>query len=470
MSAVTFNGNEYSEEAFAAATRVVLANSDRANITRDSSILNRLGRQYDGDRDVYDVLGYPEEIDEEDYRARYERQDIAERIVKLPANDTWRHDPLVSDDLSAEEETEFEKAIKQLASESKLFHYLKRTDRIAGLGEYGLLFIGLKDDAALSEAPNTDNLNGPSSVAFFSPFAQDSVETWKLGKDEGLDVSDPRYNKPVRYHIDFSNPDDKDEDLQWVHWQRVIHIAEDVDESDIKGTPRLKPVFNRLIDREKVIGSSAEMFWAGADRKLQFDINSEQTADIPEEELKNLDDEVQKLVHEMQNYIKTFNTDIEVIGGEEVDPTGVLESIDKSIAGQTGIPRRILNGSERGELASSQDKASWYGRVANRQNQFAGPMELRPTIDRLRVFGVVPQPLNGTYVIKWPNLFELNEVEQSEVWNNRAEAIERISPQGDTSLLGLSSEELFEFVVDGKRPDLAGVEPQSPADKMRGQE
>ncbi len=81
MSTVQFNGDTYSEEAFETASRMVAnLSGDNPGITR-TDIAHVLGQQYDGERDIYDVLGYKEQITEEDYRAKYERQDIAKRII-----------------------------------------------------------------------------------------------------------------------------------------------------------------------------------------------------------------------------------------------------------------------------------------------------------------------------------------------------------------------------------------------------
>ncbi len=48
---------------------------------------------YEGDRDYYEVLGYPVTISPSDYMERYERQSIASRVVDLPATDTWKSPP-----------------------------------------------------------------------------------------------------------------------------------------------------------------------------------------------------------------------------------------------------------------------------------------------------------------------------------------------------------------------------------------
>lgn len=412
------------------------------------------GQQFGGDRDTYEVLGYPDEISSEQYRSRYRRDDVAKRIVELPAKDTWKRPPDIVDN-DEENETEFQQSVEQLNNQVRLYHYCKRADINAGIGEYGLLFIGFADGQPLEEPVNEGAISGPEDIAYMSPFSQDVVDSWTLGREtEEYEPTDKMYNRPVRYVIDFADVDGDpdDEDLREVHHSRVIHIAEDLVESELKGTPRQRAVWNRLVDREKVVGASAEMFWTGADRKFHFNIDSENAADIPEDQLDDLDDEVQKLVHDMQHYIKTFNTDLDVLSGEEVDPSGIHDVLLKSIASATGIPKRMLEGSERGELASSQDQANWFGQIETRRNTFAEPAILRPLIDRLIEFGVLPEPQEGTYEVQWPNLFELTELEKAEVMLKRAQAVMQTSPQGNTDLIA-SMEQLMDFVVNGNEID-----------------
>ena len=456
MSSISFNGQQYDEDTFAQASSIVMNARRGISASTDSfergEIIRRLGKQYNGERDIYEVLGYNKNPDEDDYRTKFERQDIANRVVTLPANDTWRHHPKITDD--SDEETSFERHIKLLGDNAGLWDAMRRLDLVSGIGEYGVLFIGFQDGQDLEDPVNTSALNGPDDVSFYTPFAQDSVSSWRLGKDDKYEPSDPRYNLPVSYSINFGDIDDNEsDDIHDVHWSRVIHVAEGKVESELKGTPRLKPIYNRLDDREKVLGASAEMFWTGANPKYQFDIKSDNAADIPESELDKMDDQVQKLVHEMQSYIKTFNTDIEQFGGEEVDPRGIMEEIDKSISGQTGIPTRILKGSEQAELASTQDRATWYGRVETRRNRFAEPEIIRPIIDRHVEFGIIDDPQGETYSVTWPNLFELNELEMAEAMETRANALNRAAPQGNTDMFG-DPEAIMAFVMDGERPEI----------------
>lgn len=424
------------------------------------------GSMYGGDRDVWDVLGYDTEVDADDYRAKYRRQDIARRIVELPAQDTWRKQPEVFDTDGDEPESEFETAVEALLSD-QLNDYCRRADIAAGIGEYGLLFIGFADGAdSLSDPVNESAVSGVDDIAYFAVYAQDQVQGWQLGKDIGRGPTDERFNKPIEYDIDFGDldGDSSEDDIKTVHWSRVIHIAEGAVESDLKGTPRLRPVYNRLDDLEKVVGASAEMYWTGAAPRYQFDVR-DGYADIPDSELSNLDDKVQAFVHDMQPHIKTMGMDINEFGGQDVNPEGVVDSTLKFISGATGIPLRKLIGSERGEQASTQDRANWFDQVESRQRNYAESQILRSVIDRLRSFDVLPDPRNGEYRVEWPSLFSLNEKEESETQFNRARAAQAAAPQGNTDLLPGGMDGVIEYLETGAFPEPEADVPETPLDE-----
>lgn len=450
QTAFNVNLEDYSESQIKQAFAFV-SNNAGGQITSRADLARYMGRHFEGRRDLTQVLGYPARLTVEHYNAYYERGDIAERIVAKPARDTWQKKPYITDDVDADE-TEFTRQLELLVKQSKMYHYCRRADVLAGIGEYGLLFIGVADgETDLSQPVGVDKLDGPDDLAYLTPFGQLQVQDWVLGKDAGFDETHEMYSRPVMYQVDISDPQDSGSDIRPIHYSRVIHIAEGTLESDIRGTPRLRPVFNRLMDYEKVVGASAEMFWTGADRKFHFNVE-DAYSDLSPQQLEELDADVQALVHEMQNYIKTAGVDMEVIGGEDPDPTGVFDAIMSSIAGAIGMPKRILQGSERGELASTQDRANWFAHVDERRENFAEPMVLRPLIDRLRRIGILPEPIGGDYEVQWPTLFELTEKEVAEIHRKRAEILRMLSPGDDPQLL-LSKPQLFEYISDGTFPD-----------------
>ena len=56
-----------------------------------------------------------------------------------------------------------------------------------------------------------------------------------------------------------------------IHWQRILHLADNRIESNIYGEPRLTPVLNRVLDLHKILGVSAETFWLGAFGVIAFE-------------------------------------------------------------------------------------------------------------------------------------------------------------------------------------------------------
>lgn len=415
-------------------------------LSRAASLINRsrLSPNYNfgGEREYNEVFGYPEDPTVADYRARYERQDIARTIVDEPATTTWRAKPNVDDDGDAENVTPFEDQVETLFDEKDLLHYFERADKLAGLGRFGILFLGYADgEDDLSQPPNESALSGPEDLQYLAPFAEDCVDDIELVTDP----TDERYNLPRTYDIEFGGTTENatvsaTSRTETVHWKRVIHIADGLAENEIFGTPRLEAVLNRLIDLEKVVGASSELTYRGADYGLHANIDPDAAGSLNSDDLDQLEDELAAYLHDLQPMIRTQGVDLERLGGESVDPTGLVDVLLKLISGRAGIPQRILVGSERGELASSQDRATWLGRISERQQHFAEPRLLRETLDRLRAVGILDDPQGGAYTVEWGDLFELNELEQAELLERRANAIKALAPGGETERLASPGE------------------------------
>ena len=95
------------------------------------------------------------------------------------------------------------------------------------------------------------------------------------------------------------------------------------------------------------------------------------------------------MMHGLNRYLRTQGVDAEQLapGMQGADPSNIIDKELDFIAGAAGIPKRILIGSERGELASTQDEAAWSSRIMERREQHATPNMLAPTIDRLMKLG-----------------------------------------------------------------------------------
>ncbi len=402
---------------------------------------------FDGDRDFWKALGYPEDITYEQYLAWYRRGDIAGNIIDKPASTTWSESPTIIDDAHDEapeagsERTDFERDVAGLFDaigpganlERGLRHYLERADKLARIGQYGVIFLGFSDATTFDRL--ADPVRGSNNdLLYLTPLGEGDA------KVEGYvdDPTNPRNGRPERYTLRLRSGGETRGVI--VHHTRVIHIAEGVLDDEDHGEPALERVINRLIDTQKIAGSCAEAYWMLANPGLALSVDPD-FQDVPTEKM---DAQVEEYEHNLRRVLKLFGVDVEQIDGQDVNPEKPLEAQLKLIAGSVGIPQRKLIGSERGELASTQDEVSYVEGIVERQHKFAEPVILRPLLDRLIEFGVIRPPSGATYTVEWPNLFQLTDLEEAELRKTQAQTVKQLAPRGDPTLLH-SVEALREF-------------------------
>lgn len=370
-----------------------------------STLLNRdllaalAGIQFEGERDLYKILGYDRTLSYDKLRAKYERQDIASRIVDMPASATWRKAPTVKSS-----NKEFVRKFDFMVNRLKLWRMFERADRLSGIGQYGVILIGVKGNNNLSSP--LPNVSDERDILYLSAFSQGTSEILELEESP----SNPRFGLPKFYRLKNNLEGSRSitRTLDRVHHSRVIHIAENVLDNEIYGTPRLKPVYNLLTDLEKVVGGSAEMFWLNARQGMQVDIDKD--AQLHEDDAKKLEEEIEEFHHQLRRAIRTRGVKINDLGGKVHSPGDTFEMLMSLIAGTVGIPKRILLGSEQGELASTQDRANWSEKVQERRNVHAQPNILDAFIEKMQFIGALPQ---NDYEVEWPDLLASSQDEKS---------------------------------------------------------
>lgn len=388
------------------------------------TIAGRLGTSFDGARDLYAVLGYKRDLDFADFASMYERGDIAARIVDAPPQSTWRRKPIVSTDSNPDTFTKFEIEWSAVAQKMKVFHYMERADKLAGIGQYGVLLIGTDDVRSMEDMarPMGRLRKGINSLLYLTPFAQGSADIAELDTDP----SSEHFGLPLMYKIKMASGGGLGATAlmtdAMVHWSRVIHIAEGLREDDVYGTPRLKSVFNRLFDVDKIAGGSAEIFWQAAKRIMVLEAKDGFSAVDSDDALTGMMDEV---IHGLRRVIDLQGYEAKVLETSDVKPDEAFRVALALISSATGIPQRILLGSEQGKMASTQDEINWNGRVADRQLNFAEQVILRPFIDRLIKVNALPPP-EANYTITWPSLFELSDKEKAQIGLLKARAVKML--------------------------------------------
>ena len=398
-------------------------------------------------RNLPAILGYKPELTYADYKQCYERRDLAHRLIRAYPEATWSQPPTVQEDDQDDVETPFEAAWQSLVMRLGVYAKLVRTDVLANLGQYSVLLIGLRGQPDL-QAPARP-VRSPDDVLFLAPYSEEFAEIEAFEQDP----SSPLFGQPARYKINFNRQTTSSSrtlprKVGFVHASRVLHVAEDCLDDDVYGIPRLKPVFDRLDDLLKVVGGSAEFFWRGASRLIGLEGRDDYTLSAGDEDA--FKKAIEEFQYRLKDYIRVEGATIKELTGAAASPRDHFDVLIDLIAGTTGVPKRILTGSERGELASTQDQEAWLQRVSRRQTTFAEQSMLRPLIDRLGLLRALPEPAQP-YTVVWENLFALSAEKQALVAKDVATALSQYAGQGMAD--GIVPPEEFREVYLGLSPE-----------------
>lgn len=383
-------------------------------------------------KDINYECGYPDDINKTDYKAIYEREGLAKKVVRMLPEDSWAEPPDIFEDENADNKTQFEEAWELLQDKFNILQYMQRIDILSGIGRYGVLLLGINDGKKLEEPVDGINLetgekSGNKNYELIYLKAIDE-STLEISRREDNTAS-PRYGLPTMYDVQFENPvgNTITKVGAKVHWTRIIHVADNRDTSDIFGVPRMKPVYNRLLDLRKVLSGSGEMFWKGGfpgytaeiDPTIAPSVMADNT--LRDTIATNLREQIEDWQNSMQRILAVAGMKFTSLQPQVADPEGHVTTHLKVIAISLGIPYRIFMGTEEAKLASSQDVKTYNKRLTNRQNYYITPFIIRPIIDRLIMYGVLPEPKE--YTVTWSEMDTLSESDNAEIIAKKTESL-----------------------------------------------
>lgn len=413
-------------------------------IAQRMALAGFLGTQtYSGDRDIYQALGYPIELTAEDFMSRYLRQDIAAAVIDRPVNATWQGDITLyeanTDDITNDPLWE------DIYTTLRLKNVLKRLDRLSCIGQYGVLLLGFDDvkDQTMFSQPV---IPGKRKLLYLKPYSEISATIEKFVEDP----NDPRYGLPEYYNIQtggLSKGNATEQQTIRVHHSRVLHITGNKLESEVYGLSELTQIMNRLIDLEKITGSSAEMYWRGA--RPGYHMKPDPDYELSDTERKNLQTQIDEYEHNLRRIFANEGIDMKALETQVSDPTNHVNVQIQMISAVTGIPQRILTGSEMGQLASTQDQDNWLRYIASRREEYAEEAILRPLIEMLQKYGILKE--DAEYVIQWDELFSLSDKDKAEIGRVRSTAIKEYT--SNAGAMDLISPELYMEMILGLRPE-----------------
>ena len=271
---------------------------------------------------------------------------------------------------------------------------------------------------------------GPSETQAAVPARQKRKVIFLRVFDESLvqvvryewNVNNPRFGMPVMYRVTLNDPREVHSGIGlplatvFVHWSRLIHLADvhaNAGSSDVFAPPVLRPVLNRCLDLYKLPAAAAEGYWQSGTPTRVFETHPQLGGDVLFNKAEAKDD-VENLINSLQKVLFGRGGSWKLLAPAMVDPSPFIKTQIELICIQQGVPVRIFEGAERGQLASSQDDSNWNDRVTGRMNGYLTPCLICPFIDRLIVLGVLSEPT--TYSVEWPDLESMSEKDKASIF------------------------------------------------------
>ena len=235
------------------------------------------------------------------------------------------------------------------------------------------------------------------------------------------------------------------------HHNHQYYVLDDPEISD----GEYDALFQRLMDLEKLVGGDAEMFWRGARPGYQGVVDKDyQMTDTTKTDLQ---DQIDEFEHNLRRILVNEGVTLKELSQQLSDPEHHVDIQLQMISAVTGIPKRILTGSERGELASTQDTSEWKEYVQGRRDEHAEPHIVRPFVDRLIKLKILPAPAED-YRVKWVDPYSQSEKARVEVGKARAAAIREYSAYGPMALELMPPKAALHYLLGLEDEDITLIE------------
>jgi len=399
-----------------------------ADLTLRQMLTRGIGGLFaNGRRSTYETFGYPAAVTNEQLEQLYLRGGIAHRIINSFATETWDTYPGIRDERgnsSVRDDRNFSpfyEATERLFDEHRVLQCLERADRLSTIGRFGILLMGFNDGARDLRVP-LESRPG-LKLLYLQPFGQPTLRVEQFDTDP----QSKRFGLPALYSAQTNRNSDLGSTTSGapsippvIHHSRVIHIAETMMEDGVNGVPRLLPVYNRLLDLEKLLGGAAEAFWRNADPGLSLSVDKD--AQIDNADIVAIKKEAQEMRDKWEKIMVGVGLTPTQLQTAVSDPSPIVDKVLEEIAGAVGIPKRIMVGSERGELSSTQDTSEWGKTITTRRAIFATPSILRPFIDTMIATGNLPPP-QGQWWPEWPEMALLDPLTKAQAASTKATAL-----------------------------------------------
>ena len=389
-------------------TRIPLLNAARRRLN------DLFGGVYRGQQkhDHYKDFGWPDFIEFDQTYRMYRRNSLATAVVEKTIGKTWQDNPALWETENPKESA-IEADIARKFDQIRAWQKMAEADRRSLVGRYAGVILRLADGKQFNE-PVDRVPGGLDGLVDLIPF-------WESQMQISMWYSDPleaRYGEPMLYEFNESSlGGDVHAVRQFpVHPDRVIIWSED---GTVNCRSALEPIYNDLIDVEKVKGAGGEGFWKTSRGAPIL----EAPAGVSPQDLQRMmgvstNAEVQDAMNEqIDSFSEGFDRALFLMGMTAKpmqislpSPEHFFAAPINSIAAAKQIPVKILMGSQTGERASTEDANEWSQTCNSRRVNRCKPL-IMDLVQRMVRFGILPP---RDWFVGWQDLTEATAGERME--------------------------------------------------------
>jgi len=420
--------------------RMMVANQVASSREQLAQLLEQ--KYQDVRRDLFKEFGWYQDPTEDNYYAMYKLDPLAAIAVGKRARDTWQMPPKLLVD--GAEDDEFAALIGELDGRLGLYSAIAELDELSGIGEYGVMLMGIKGAKSEAELGQQAKANDLSSLVYLTPYPSKAVTVKEVDNNR----MSPRYRMPLEYRINvnFGVSGMREVSHIDVHWSRVFHLASDAPRR-LFGNPRLMRIINTIGDIRKMTGGVAESVYRLVAGSYVITGKDGYDFDPNDAELKKRIDEY---ISRFRRVLTGEGIDVQQTNPVVADISRPFEVLSQLVAADTGIPLESLIGSVRGDTAKAQDIVRYAQLIAGRRRRVAEPL-LFALFRQWQQIGMVQVPQNLTAL--WEPIYEPSELEWAQTMLARAQALEKATAVASVGVI--SSEEARAF--GSLPPEMAGT-------------
>lgn len=296
-------------------------------------------------------FGHLQHIRDEELVTQMTRNGTAYRLASFWPNMIWHKTPEIRElDENREYKrgddeplTDYEKAVREYAEQVDLWGRLRECQVIAHSQTYCLLLIQTDTSLELSNP-----LKYGEKWTGLRP-----LRSYTISITYDTNTNSKRYGLPEFYYYAQRRLNEAlPQNRLKIHWSRVVHIIEPTPGARVLGVPLIKRCFNALQDIYKNAGARSEESFRRAANPTLIGIDNIGGGINPE-----------KMTEAAQTAFDSMNQ-VGIFAGRLSSAHSFSASSAQStpmkdfyinLSAQTGIPRRIFEGSEEGKLAAEQD-------------------------------------------------------------------------------------------------------------------